>query len=124
MATENTITLCVANNVDLTPYISSFSHKYADLDVNTSRNTKGTMIRNRIAVKNTVSLQFADLTSRETPKIYSAMSAPSFSVTFQSPVTGGLVTKQMYVSDRTNPIGVIKNNVIHWIGLSFELVEV
>lgn len=106
--------------VDFTPYLTSYQVSIMDLDVGSTRNTKGTLIRKRIATKRKIQVQFRPLTQAESQIVLNAVSDQFFQVIFKDPQAGSL-TKQMYVSDRTTPFLGIENGM--WNGLSFEITE-
>jgi hypothetical protein len=114
--------LITVGGVDFTPYITEFQPGLADLDVESTRNTAGLLIRNRIAVKRKIKLSFRPLKQADISKILKAVSPVFVTVTYLDS-QDGTVTKTMYASDRTAAVAVIIGGVAYWTGLSFDLVE-
>lgn len=95
-----------------------------DSEEGTGRNQAGTMFRDRVAVKRSVHCEWGVLTRKEMSSLLSAMSAPSFPLTYPDPQTGNLETITVYVGDRTPAIcSVISDTDWHWVGLSVDFVE-
>lgn len=94
----------------------------SDLDGETNRNAYGEMIRDRIAVKRKINLEWGPLTQSEITPILSAVSGVFFTVTYPDPQLG-LVTKTMYVGDRTAPAYSYSNGVVKWQGLKMNFIE-
>lgn len=109
-------------DIDFTQYIKDYQVDISDIDVDSTRNTAGKLIRKRIAVKRKVSLSFVPLLQGDIQKVLKAVAGTFVSVNFIDPQEG-LITRNMYVSDRSAPVALIKNDNIYWNGLSFDLVE-
>ena len=110
------------NGVDLTPFLKSYYVGIMDLDADSSRTVNGTLIRNRIAVKRRIELEFCPLSRSDCARVLNALSDTFLAVTYLDPALGsGSVTKRMYVSDRTVPFLAIERGF--WDGLSFTLTE-
>ena len=81
------------NGVDIaTP--KTYEATVTDLDGETNRNANGEMIRDRIAVKRKLNLEWGPLTQAEIQTLLSAVSSVFFTVTFPDPMSG-MVTKTM-----------------------------
>ncbi len=87
----------------------------SDLDGESNRNAKGELIRDRIAVKRKLNLEWRPLTQTEIQTLLNSVSDVFFTVTFPDPELG-MITKTMYVGDRTAPAyqyvnGEVKDSV-------------
>jgi hypothetical protein len=95
-----------------------------DSEEGTGRNQTGTMFRDRVAVKRTVHCEWGILTRTEMAALLSAVSAPSFSLTYPDPQTGSFKTITAYVGDRVPAMCTAINDADWtWIGLSVDFVE-
>lgn len=107
------------------PHPSSISVASQDLDSpDTTRNEMGYLQRDRVrAGVYKLGLEFAAKTGPEITSIESAISPASFDVTF--PDSSGMVTKTMYVGDRTKSLDLYKGgdfDEMRWT-ISFDLIE-
>lgn len=93
-----------------------------DLDGETNRNANGDMIRDRIAVKRKLNLEWQPLSQSEISTLLTAVSGVFFTVTFPDPQLG-MVTKTMYVGDRTSPAYQYKDGEVKWSGLKMNFIE-
>lgn len=95
-----------------------------DLDGESNRNADGELIRDRIAVKRKLNLEWGPLTQSEIQTLLSAVSSVFFMVTFPDPMSG-VVTKTMYVGDRTAPAYMYdeKAKEVKWQGLKMNFIE-
>ena len=93
-----------------------------DVDGESTRNARGDMVRDRIAVKRKISLKFPPLTDSQIQTILNATSNEFFTVEYPDPVLG-ITTKTFYVGDRTAPIYSRHKNFCYWTDLSFNLIE-
>ena len=94
----------------------------SDLDGESNRNAAGQLIRDRIAVKRKLNLEWGPLSQSEIAPILNAVSGVFFTVTFPDPQLG-MVTKTMYVGDRTSPAYQFKNGEVKWSGLKMNFIE-
>lgn len=109
------------NGVDIaTP--KTYEATVTDLDGETNRNANGEMIRDRIAVKRKLNLEWGPLTQAEIQTLLSAVSSVFFTVTFPDPMSG-MVTKTMYVGDRTAPAYSFIDGEVKWQGLKMNFIE-
>lgn len=109
------------NGVDIaTPKV--FEVSITDLDGETNRNGNGEMIRDRIAVKRKISLEWPPLIQSESTTLLNAVSSVFFTVTFPDPQEG-MVTKTMYVGDRTTPAYQFRHGQVKWSGLKMNFIE-
>ncbi|SFG05412.1 DUF6711 family protein [Clostridium cadaveris] len=93
-----------------------------DLDGETNRNAAGTLIRDRIAVKRKINLEWQPLSQSEISALLNAVSGEFFTITFPDPQLG-TITKTMYVGDRTAPAYQFKNGEVKWSGLKMNFIE-
>ena len=95
-----------------------------DIDGETARNARGELIRDRIATKRKIDLEFPALTQADTTKLLNAVAPVFFTVTYQDPILG-MTTKTFYVGDRTTPMMSYGNGTtgLKWENLSFNLIE-
>lgn len=100
----------------------SYEATVTDLDGETNRNANGDLIRDRIAVKRKLNLEWGPLTQSEISTLLSAVSSVFFTVTFPDPMSG-VVTKTMYVGDRTSPAYQYINGEVKWQGLKMNFIE-
>lgn len=94
----------------------------SDLDGESNRNAKGELIRDRIAVKRKLNLEWRPLTQTEIQTLLNSVSDVFFTVTFPDPELG-MITKTMYVGDRTAPAYQFVNGEIKWQGLKMNFIE-
>lgn len=94
----------------------------SDLDGESNRNAKGELIRDRIAVKRKLNLEWGPLTQTEIQTLLNSVSDVFFTVTFPDPELG-MITKTMYVGDRTAPAYQFVNGEIKWQGLKMNFIE-
>lgn len=96
------------------------------IDADTSgRNAKGNMIRDVVAEKIKLEMNWPPLSDNEISTILNLVTNDFFTVTYPDPKVGGLTTKVFYVGDRTaaiyswNP----KFAMVKWEGLSMNFIE-
>lgn len=94
----------------------------SDLDGESNRNAAGQLIRDRIAVKRKLNLEWGPLSQSEIAPILNAVSGVFFTVTFPDPQLG-IITKTMYVGDRTAPAYQYIDEEVNWSGLKLNLIE-
>ena len=96
----------------------------SDLDGESNRNANGELIRDRIAVKRKLNLEWGPLKQSEIAPILNAVSGVFFTVTFPDPELG-IITKTMYVGDRTAPAYFYdeKTKDVKWQGLKMNFIE-
>lgn len=99
-----------------------FEATVSDIDGETNRNANGELIRDRVAVKRKINLEWGTLEQSEMSKILNAVSNVFFTVEFPDPQLG-LITKTMYVGDRTAPVYSYIDNKIKWQGLKMNFIE-
>lgn len=98
---------------------------YKDLDSSaTTRNIKGTLVRDRIATKVEVAYSAPPLTNTEISSTLKAISAETFYLTYPDPMTGANRTAKVYCGDRSAPAYSCINGEWMWEGLSMTFIEV
>lgn len=100
----------------------SFQITFQDLDGETNRNAKGDMVRDRITTKRKIECEWPPLTQTESSLLLNAVSDVFFTVTFPDPQLG-VITKTMYVGDRTIPAYQYINGEVKWSGLKMNFIE-
>jgi hypothetical protein len=103
----------------LTP--QKFSVVISDLDGETNRNVKGELVRDRIAVKRKLSLQYQPLTTAQISSVLSVIQNTFFSCTFLDPLVGGNYTGTFYVGDRTAPLYNTSQGL--WESITMDFIE-
>lgn len=113
--------MIVIDDLNITQYVKPYKISLQDLDSDSSvRNVKGEMMRDRIAIKRKIELEFGPLRSDEIRKILGHVSGVFFNVTFTDPLDGQ-ITRQMYCGDRN--AALYDSNKGLWTGLKFNLIE-
>lgn len=102
---------------------SIFRYNLYDIDGDSNRNLKGELIRDRIATKVKLELEWAYLTMSEISAILNATSNVFFTVEYPDAKAGAVVTKTFYVGDRTAPLFKIDGSNYIWEGLKLTLIE-
>lgn len=93
-----------------------------DLDGETNRNANGDLVRDRISVKRKIQLEWPPLTQSEISTLLTAVSSVFFTVTFPDPQLG-VITRTMYVGDRTSQAYSCINGIVKWSGLKMNFIE-
>ena len=102
---------------------SKFKCDIADIDGDTTRNARGEMVRNRVAVKRKLSLEWPPLTDAEISRLLQAVQAVFFTVTYPDPMTGAQATRTFYVGDRSAPAYSWASGLPKWEGLTMNFIE-
>ena len=118
----------IVNGVDFTPYLAfqGLEYQLSDIDdTDTRRMMDGTMRRGKIADKDKWKLKFRpNLTTSEISNVWAAVTHQYVTVQYLSPRTASIVTKTMYVGDRTAAHFIERNDgTVLWKDLSFSLIE-
>lgn len=100
----------------------TFEAAVSDLDGESNRNLFGELVRSRIAVKRKLTLEWPPLTQSEMSTLLTAVSGVFFTATYPDPQEG-MVTKTMYVGDRTAPAYQYINGEVKWSGLKMNFIE-
>jgi len=93
-----------------------------DLDGESNRNASGDLVRDRITVKRKINLEWPPLTQGQISALLNAASSVFFTVTFPDPQLG-MITKTMYVGDRTAPAYSYINGQVKWQDLKMNFIE-
>ena len=105
------------------PTPKTFNINISDLDGETNRNANGDLIRDRIATKRKIEIEYQPLDSEEVSLILKSISPVFISVEYPDPQEGKVITKVMYAGDKTIPMYSIIKGVPKWNGLKFNLIE-
>lgn len=111
------------NGVDIaTP--KTYQPSLNDIDGETNRNANGDLIRDRIATKRKLEMEWPPLTQDESSALLNAVADEFFECTFPDP-KDGMITKTMYVGDRSTPALVYdeESKDIRWKGLKMNFIE-
>lgn len=111
------------NGVDIaTP--KTYQPSLNDIDGETNRNANGDLIRDRIATKRKLEMEWAPLTQDESSTLLKAVDDVFFEVTFPDP-KDGIITKTMYVGDRSTPSYLYdeESKEMRWKGLKMNFIE-
>lgn len=102
----------------------TFEVTISDLDGESNRNTNGDLIRDRIAVKRKLNCEWPPLTQDKCSTLLKAVKDVFFQVTYPDPMDG-VITKTMYVGDRTAPAYFYntKTKEVEWQGLKMNFIE-
>lgn len=93
-------------------------------DINKAdRNTKGTMILERITTKRKLDLSWKFMTAANLAIVLNAVSGTFFTVTYTDPVTNALRTGTFYAGDRTVGVMDIRAGVTRYEDIKFNLIE-
>lgn len=116
------------NGVSLVPYLAfqGLEYQLSDIDdPDTGRMMDGTMRRGKVADKDKFKLKFrANLTTSELSVILSTVTQQYVTCQYLSPRTATVVTRTMYVGDRTAAHCIERSDgTILWKDLSFSLIE-
>ena len=101
---------------------SVFEVQISDLDGQSTRNANGLLIRDRIAVKRKLICEWPPLNQEDCSRLLTSVKDVFFDVTYPDPELG-VVTKKMYVGDRTTPAYRYVDGEVRWSGVKFNLVE-
>ncbi|ODJ54791.1 DUF6711 family protein [Brochothrix thermosphacta] len=117
-------TISIAGAVVKTP--KSFVVGLQDIDNDSSgRNANGKMVRDVIAKKVKLDIEWGPLSDSEASAILSRINGSFFSVNYPDPLAGGQVTKTFYAGDRTIPSYSWndKYKSMKWEGVTVNFIE-
>lgn len=103
---------------------SNFKVDINDIDGETNRNAKGDLVRDRIATKRKLELEWPPLSMSEMSVILKSVKDIYFTVEYPDPMEGMLITKTFYVGDRSAPMywkGPTGQYL--WKGLTMNFIE-
>jgi len=111
------------NGVDV-PTPSKYEPDIEDIDGETNRNGYGDMLRDRIAVKRKLILEWPPLTYTQMMNLLKAVKDVYFTVTYPDPELGE-VTKTMYVGPRKAAAYSYDKTTkeVKWKGLAMNFIE-
>lgn len=101
----------------------TFSASLNDIDGESNRNANGELLRDRIATKRKLEMEWGPLDEFECSVILKAVKDVFFEVEFPDPQEGKLITKTMYVGDRSTPMYSFINGKPKWSGLKMNFIE-
>lgn len=111
------------NNVNM-PEPSSLTWDNMDIDSSKSgRNANGAMLRDRIASKVKLAIEWKLLSPADMSTVLTAISPAFFQCTYPDAKAGGFQSKTMYAGDRSAPALVMKDGVMFWSGLKVTFTE-
>lgn len=102
---------------------SVFEYVISDLDGESNRSSNGLLYRDRIASKVKLSLEWGPLSIAECSTLLQATKDVFFNVTYPDAMVGTIVTKSMYVGDRTAPMYAYIDGEAKWKGLKMNFIE-
>lgn len=88
----------------------------------TGRNANGDLMRDRVATKRKLEIEWGPLRQSEISKILNQTSGVFFNVRYFD-AKEGLITRTFYAGDRSSPAYTFQNGAIWWSGLSMNLIE-
>ena len=94
----------------------------SDLDGESNRNARGKLLRDRIAVKRKLVCEWPPLTQNQISRLLNAVSSVYFTCQFIDPQVG-VMTRTMYVGDRTSPAYCFIDGEMKWSGLKMNFIE-
>lgn len=100
----------------------TFSASLNDIDGESNRNANGELLRDRIATKRKLEMEWGPLSQDEISTLLTAVSDVFFEVTFPDPKEG-MITKTMYVGDRTSPMYTFIDGEGKWSSLKMNFIE-
>lgn len=95
-----------------------------DIDGDSNRNAVGKLLRDRIATKRKIEMEWGPLTQDEISTLLNAVQDEFFSCEFLDP-KDGVITKTMYVGDRTAPAYTYDEDSkeMRWKSLKMDFIE-
>lgn len=113
-------------SINGTEIVSPKSYKVtvSDIDGESNRNANGELIRDRIAVKRKLEMEWGPLDDNEISALLESVKNTFFEVAFPDPQEGKL-TKTMYVGDRSAPAYIFDSNSkkAKWEDLTMNFIE-
>ncbi len=88
------------------------------------RNANGTMVLERIATKQKLSIKWAYISDVDLKTVLNAISPTMYQVTYTNPLTNVTESRQMYCGDRTAGVLYISNGSTHYKDFAFDLIEI
>ncbi len=102
----------------------TYQASLSDIDGESNRNANGELIRDRIATKRKLEMDWGPLSQDEISILLTAIEDEFFEVTFPDPKEG-ILTKTMYVGNRTAAAYTYdgESNSMKWSGLKMNFIE-
>lgn len=113
------------NQIEM-PATTSFEVQISDIDngETTTRNAYGEMVRDRIAVKRKLMLEWKFLDVYDMSLLLQEVQSEFFEVEYFDPESGNNQTRTFYVSDRNAPLQLEKSDGVYlWQGLKMSFTE-
>lgn len=96
----------------------------SDLDSSANRSSDGTLFRDRVAVKRTITVSWTILSAQELSVLLRSVSSVFFTVNYLDPETNSFKDGTFYTSDRTQGVAIKnRDGSYSWRGVSFSMVE-
>lgn len=114
------------NNVDITPYIATGGVNYSRSDLegkNGGTSINGLVFRDRIAIKNQLTITCRPLTTEEASILYTLIEPEYVNVSYTSPREGTTVNQIMFSNNVPATYAIKKDNIDYWSGITFTLKE-
>lgn len=89
----------------------------------TVRTADGTLVRDRVAVKRQIKMEFGLMTWAQISVLLTQMKPAFFQVNYPDPEIGGYETKTFYCGNRPVSVPFEKDGIIYWEGLNVTLTE-
>lgn len=115
------MSLVKINGVDI-PTPSDYSVGIQDIS-KAERNANGTMIKELIATKRKLDLQWKYLTKEQISQIFGLISNNFFTVEYVDPQTNGVKTGTFYSGDRKCGMLDFQNSIPRYKDVQFSLIE-
>lgn len=106
------------------PNPSTYKVAPQDIDYNSERATDGTLHRNKIATKVTISVSWNNLNAKQMRSLCNAISDAQFTLHYYSPFTQSLESIEVYAGNKScEAKQILGYDKAKWM-LSFEMVEI
>lgn len=96
---------------------------FEDIDNESGRNAKGDMMRDVVASKVKLNVEWGPLTNAEASTILKAIKQPFFQATYYDALEGGMVTKTFYAGSKSVPAYSWNPKFLPWAGLTVNFIE-
>jgi len=118
-------TMIAVNGVYLkSPSVFSPSlHDNSASDAGRVQDGNDTMYKNRTSQKWSISIAWNGLSASDMSTIMQAFNAEYIMLTFTSPLTNTVITKEFYTGDKSAPVKIWTVNNKRYEQLSFEIIE-
>lgn len=117
------IVILTVNGVKF-PNPSKMQVTIEDWDASTSeRNANGDLMRDRVAVKRKIEVEYSLLTGEQMSLILKATEDVFFDVVYFDPQQNGFLTKTMYIGNRAPSFYVLRDGKVMYRDFKFSLIE-